>query len=330
MDDHKRQLKTALVQSDLHGYVESTKGLKKTNEDRASEAWVQGVGTFYGLFDGHGGSSCAEFAEKHMHSALETELRRLCPQLAAIDHAAEPRRKKPRLDATNNTSGDEDAPAEAGGGGNDPVAADEAADAEAVPAAEVAEVAEAAKAAASGGGSGWTTVRTRADEELEDAEEEDGDGRQCVHLTDKELTVGFQEAFRELDARFLALAERKGLTDGSTALCLLVHGNVPRSSKLVVANAGDCRAVLCRGGRAVPLSRDHKPDRPDEKRRIEALGGAVCQVGGVWRVTSAEGAGVSLGAGRPALYLAVSRALGDASLKRPQPLVSSQPEVRVE
>lgn len=39
---------------------------------------------------------------------------------------------------------------------------------------------------------------------------------------------------------------------------------------LTVLNVGDSRAVLCRGGEAVPLSDDHKPDRPDEKERIEA------------------------------------------------------------
>lgn len=41
------------------------------------------------------------------------------------------------------------------------------------------------------------------------------------------------------------------------------------------ANAGDCRAVLSRNGEAIPLSKDHKPDNPEEKERIKASGGHV-------------------------------------------------------
>ncbi|KAL0312055.1 UNVERIFIED_CONTAM: putative protein phosphatase 2C 22 [Sesamum radiatum] len=44
---------------------------------------------------------------------------------------------------------------------------------------------------------------------------------------------------------------------------------------LVVANAGDCRAVLCRRGKAIEMSRDHKPVCLRERRRIEASGGYV-------------------------------------------------------
>lgn len=44
---------------------------------------------------------------------------------------------------------------------------------------------------------------------------------------------------------------------------------------LVVANAGDCRAVLCRRGKAIEMSRDHKPISISEKMRIEASGGYV-------------------------------------------------------
>ena len=42
--------------------------------------------------------------------------------------------------------------------------------------------------------------------------------------------------------------------------------------QLIVANAGDSRCVLSRGGNAVPLSFDHKPDNDEEKRRIEKAG----------------------------------------------------------
>jgi len=44
---------------------------------------------------------------------------------------------------------------------------------------------------------------------------------------------------------------------------------------MVIANVGDSRAVLCRGGRTLELSEDHKPGRPDERRRIELAGGEV-------------------------------------------------------
>ncbi|XVE58390.1 hypothetical protein DITRI_Ditri04bG0166000 [Diplodiscus trichospermus] len=57
---------------------------------------------------------------------------------------------------------------------------------------------------------------------------------------------------------------------GSTAVVAVV-GN----GKLVVANCGDSRAVLSKGGVAVALSCDHKPDRSDELERVEAAGGRV-------------------------------------------------------
>nr|GFD53772.1 protein phosphatase 2C 37-like [Tanacetum cinerariifolium] len=46
---------------------------------------------------------------------------------------------------------------------------------------------------------------------------------------------------------------------GSTAVVAVVS-----EDKIVVSNCGDSRAVLCRNGVAIPLSTDHKPDRPDE------------------------------------------------------------------
>lgn len=42
-----------------------------------------------------------------------------------------------------------------------------------------------------------------------------------------------------------------------------------------VANAGDSRSVLCREGRAMDLSFDHKPESEEEEKRIKSAGGVV-------------------------------------------------------
>lgn len=90
---------------------------------------------------------------------------------------------------------------------------------------------------------------------------------------------------------------------GSTAVVAIVT-----PEKVVVSNCGDSRAVLCRNGVAIPLSSDHKPDRPDELLRIQAAGGRVIY----WDVPRVLG------------VLAMSRAIGDNYLK---PYVISEPEV---
>lgn len=79
-------------------------------------------------------------------------------------------------------------------------------------------------------------------------------------------------------------------------------------SKIVIANCGDSRAVLSRGGAAIPLTKDHKPERDDETSRIEAAGGRVIYWDG-YRVSG---------------LLALSRALGDRYLKQ---YVISEPDV---
>lgn len=38
---------------------------------------------------------------------------------------------------------------------------------------------------------------------------------------------------------------------------------------MVVSNLGDCRAVLCRGGVAEPLTKDHRAEMEEERKRIE-------------------------------------------------------------
>jgi protein phosphatase 2C family protein 2/3 len=41
---------------------------------------------------------------------------------------------------------------------------------------------------------------------------------------------------------------------------------------MIIANAGDCRAVLGRQSRAIEMSRDPKPNCTSERLRIEKLG----------------------------------------------------------
>lgn len=45
--------------------------------------------------------------------------------------------------------------------------------------------------------------------------------------------------------------------------------------KYIVANAGDSRSSLCRKSNALDLSFDHKPENPEERRRIESAGGSI-------------------------------------------------------
>lgn len=92
---------------------------------------------------------------------------------------------------------------------------------------------------------------------------------------------------------------------GSTAVVAIVTPD-----KIIVANCGDSRAVLSRKGKAIPLSSDHKPDRPDELNRIQEAGGRVIY----WDGPRVLG------------VLAMSRAIGDNYLK---PYVSCVPEVMV-
>lgn len=55
------------------------------------------------------------------------------------------------------------------------------------------------------------------------------------------------------------------------------------------------------GSSILELTRAHRPDREDEKRRVEAAGGFVVDYGGLPRVNG---------------QLAVSRAIGDLDLKK--------------
>ncbi len=57
---------------------------------------------------------------------------------------------------------------------------------------------------------------------------------------------------------------------GCTATVVLITPN-----EIYCCNAGDSRTVMSKGKKAVDLSVDHRPDDPDEHRRIVAANGFV-------------------------------------------------------
>lgn len=84
-----------------------------------------------------------------------------------------------------------------------------------------------------------------------------------------------KHAFLRTDKAFAKACELdERLCSGTTALAVLILGR-----KLLVANAGDCRAVLCKRGKAVNMSRDHKACSGIERKRIEDSGGFVDSFG---------------------------------------------------
>jgi protein phosphatase 2C family protein 2/3 len=85
------------------------------------------------------------------------------------------------------------------------------------------------------------------------------------------------EGMQKAESAFLEMAKGPlGFYEqsGSCAIIALIVGDTCH-----VANVGDSRAVLSaeRGAKAYMMSRDHKPEDPIEKMRIEENGGQVYQ-----------------------------------------------------
>ncbi|KAM3963119.1 putative protein phosphatase CG10417 isoform 2-T2 [Aphomia sociella] len=108
------------------------------------------------------------------------------------------------------------------------------------------------------------------DEEDYEAESSDDDGEEDISMT-----------------------EEPGNDSGCTAVVALLKGN-----ELYVANAGDSRCIICREGKAIDMSIDHKPEDAPELERITKAGGKVSNDGRI-------NGGLNL-----------SRAIGDHSYKQ--------------
>ncbi|KAL4714588.1 hypothetical protein ACJJTC_006634 [Scirpophaga incertulas] len=111
------------------------------------------------------------------------------------------------------------------------------------------------------------------------------------------------DAFHRTDADFIRKNNHDRANGGSTAVAVVIRGR-----QLYAAWVGDSLALLAKRMQLLQLVQPHKPDREDERERIEKSGGTVMHFG-TWRVNG---------------QLAVSRAIGDAQYK---PYVTATPEI---
>jgi len=95
----------------------------------------------------------------------------------------------------------------------------------------------------------------------------------------------------------------RGIQSGTAAATLHILDRV-----FLAANVGDSRVIMGIRGDVLQLTLDHKPDVAEERSRIESLGGRVV----TYVVPRVQG------------ILAMSRALGDRTLK---PYVSPEPRI---
>lgn len=100
---------------------------------------------------------------------------------------------------------------------------------------------------------------------------------------------------------------------GSTCSIVIQYDKYNKNTKkgdkyINVINTGDCRSIICRDNFGIPLTKDHKPNWPEEKKRIEKLGGKIYYDGFDWRIKD----------------LSVSRAFGDYDAT---PYVTHRPDI---
>lgn len=122
------------------------------------------------------------------------------------------------------------------------------------------------------------------------------------------LENALQDAFRRMDEDVAANQAGMGSEEyaGSTAVTAMVS-----KTQILLANCGDSRAVLLRGGKAIQLTSDQTAAREDEVARITGTGGEIYYLQDCARVMG---------------VLAMSRSIGDNYL---HPYVIPNPEATV-
>lgn len=138
---------------------------------------------------------------------------------------------------------------------------------------------------------------------------------QSPHFAAGQLIEAFLEAFTQTEL----LQQSAGLPLYASGACVTAAAVTP--THIVVANCGDCRAVLCDHGAARNLSNDHNVEHatPEEIQRVLSRGGSITPDK---RVTMAGAPG----------RLSTTRSLGDYWAKPQGPpenhVISGLPEIR--
>lgn len=304
--------------------TESWAGMKTSNEDRHISSTELFPGPVFGVFDGHGGTFTADFLTRHLVKTVASVVRHRIGGRAftVLERSQEQsKQEESRKEAIMEQI---------------QLLRQQLAELESLKDPDSESSADEMQVLVDQ----LTDTISQLDSEVSQVNAEQAirreDRRKWYHEQHGHFLKSFKEAFDRVDSQIL---QKNSSQDGSTALLVWFladtirfdgeddNGSLRDELSLYTVNVGDCRAVMCRGGRGVALTSDHKPDRPDEQQRIEKAGGFVGKIAGIFRVYSAAGAGLAVEREK-STYLAVSRAFGDRSLKTPTSLVSCEPEVK--
>ena len=116
-----------------------------------------------------------------------------------------------------------------------------------------------------------------------------------------------KSVFSDTQSNLKNLYKNESSQCGST--CLILIGYKSGCDEYInIFNVGDSRCILCHNNIAVPLTKDHKPMFPEEKRRLEKLGGKIYFDGSDYRIKE----------------LSVSRSFGDLDS---EPFLTADPDI---
>lgn len=243
-----------------------------------------------GVFDGHGGAGVSAFTAAHLHEAVAAQLRAanaLQPPTAVVN-------TQPTLcSMLGRALADEDVDMRGDGASSSSTDSCASNGAQSpVPGEPRVERAISSASAASSGISigvgsaascdthmGGQSRHTQEDESGTAADNGKGDVAQgsadVLSASPETVARAFSRGYIDFDIRLYH--ELYNTADpeesGTTALVAMVT-----ATKLVVANTGDSRAVMCRRGKAVRLSEGAPPPLPQHRNRARMHACALCAV----------------------------------------------------